>query len=256
MHLFYLGQSGDTGNSAADAAQPHHVITGLLLHESQCIALNGEFDALCRRHFGAPLGEDGAPPEVRPAELYQGRRHFAGWKPARRAELVQDCLDLLIRREAPVLAAYLRKQDLIDGWRSPESAGALLWRHPAEPALSRLLFALSMYLDEESLATLNHEQLMAGQLPVTEFTQVVAPAGGGIEPGYLRDFLRSDEGQDAAGLMESFHFAAPQSAAALQLANLCAYFIRRWLQRPDAAHPYLEAIRDNRVLQVIYPVQL
>ena len=66
MHLVYIGQSGRTGTSAADPCQPHEVVAGLMLHETQCISVNGEYDALCRRHFGAPLGQPGAPASIRP----------------------------------------------------------------------------------------------------------------------------------------------------------------------------------------------
>ena len=72
MFLTYLGESGSTGKSAADPSQPHLVYAGLLVHESQSMSMNGEFSALCRRHFGAPLGEQGAPTEIRPVDVYQG----------------------------------------------------------------------------------------------------------------------------------------------------------------------------------------
>ena len=52
MYLVYLGESGNTGNSLNDPNQPHHVHVGLLVHESQSISITGEFNALCRRHFG------------------------------------------------------------------------------------------------------------------------------------------------------------------------------------------------------------
>ena len=54
MYLVYLGESGNTGKSANDPTQQHHVHAGILVHESQCIAMNGEFNALFRRHFGTP----------------------------------------------------------------------------------------------------------------------------------------------------------------------------------------------------------
>ena len=74
MYLVYMGESGDTGTSLADANQMHHVHTGLLVHEQQCISMNGEFNALCRRHFGSPLGESGIPRELRAGPIYPGNR--------------------------------------------------------------------------------------------------------------------------------------------------------------------------------------
>ena len=48
MHLVYLGESGNTGLSVNDPHQQHLVHVGLLVHEQQCISMNGEFNALCR----------------------------------------------------------------------------------------------------------------------------------------------------------------------------------------------------------------
>ena len=85
MYLVYLGESGNTGVSVADSNQPHHVHVGLLIHESQSISINGEFNALCRRHFGRPLGEAGTPKELRPSDVYQGRGAFVSWPVEKRS---------------------------------------------------------------------------------------------------------------------------------------------------------------------------
>ncbi|SVD16351.1 uncharacterized protein METZ01_LOCUS369205, partial [marine metagenome] len=109
MYLVYLGESGNTGVSVADSNQPHHVHVGLLIHESQSISIKGEFDALCRRHFGRPLGEAGTPDEIRPSDVFQGRGAFTSWTVEKRHELIQDCLSVLIRRETPLIATYVDK---------------------------------------------------------------------------------------------------------------------------------------------------
>ncbi len=256
MHLVYMGQSGITGTSAADPSQPHEVVAGLMLHETQAMSVNGEFDALCRRHFGAPLGEAGAPELIRPVDLFQGLRHYASWTPERRSQMIQECLDILIRRESPVLCAFLNKQDLVDARTNASSPAAILWGNPIGPVMNRFLFALSMYLDEMSMANLNHEQIMSGQLPVSQFAMIVAQTGGTIEPKLITDFLRSDEGEDATGFYENISFIRAEDSVGMQLANLCAYFTRRWLQTPNNPNPYFEVLRDNKVIQVLYPVSL
>ena len=256
MHLVFLGQSGLTGASAGDPSQPHEVVAGLLLHETQMVALNGEFDALCRRQFGASLGEEGAPPYIRPVDLFQGLRHYSSWTPDRRSEMIQECLDMLIRREAPVLCAFLNKQEFREARASVSTPAALLWVNPIEPVVSRFLFALSMYLDEMNMANMNHDQIMSGQFPVTQFAMVVAQEDANIEARFMSEFLRSDDGIDSTGLHENFTFVNAENSPGMQLANLCAYFTRRWLQTPDNPNPYFEVLRDNRVIQVIYPVTL
>ncbi len=255
MNIIYLGQSGDTGNSVGDPFQPHQVYTGLLLHESQCISVNGEFNALCRRHFGSPLGESGVPAKIRPVDLFQGLRYFSTWAPARRADLIQDCLDIMIRRESPVIAAYVDKRDLANA-KSADDSPSALWQNPTEPIISRFLFALTMFLDEISMSSMSHDQIMAGQLPINDFALVVAQEGDSIEPRFMTEFLRSDEGMDATALLENFSFVDTASSVATQLSNLVAYFARRWLQNPSEAHPYFDILRDNNVIQVIYPVSV
>ena len=253
MYLVYMGQSGNTGNSTADPHKSHQVYTGLLAHETQVVSMTGEFDALCRRHFGAPLGEAGAPKELRPVDIYQGLRHFSSWNQAKRNELLQDCLNILVRRETPVITAYINKRDLSNAKAAGDSPSSL-WENPTEPVISRFLFALNMFLDELSMTSMSHDQIMAGQLPISDFALVVARNGGPVEPRLMTDFLMSEDGQDASAMLGSFCFVEPEYSVGTQLANLCAYFARRWLQNPDHPHPYFEALRDNRVIQVIYPV--
>ena len=145
MHLVYLGQSAKTETGAGDSAEPFEVVAGLMLHETQITALNGEFDALCRRHFGSPLGEDEAPHMLRPMDIFEGLEHYSSWTPEKRSQMIQDCLDILIRRESPVLSAFLNNQTFADARTSASSPAALLWNDPIDPVMSRFLFALSMF---------------------------------------------------------------------------------------------------------------
>ena len=256
MHLVYLGQSATTGSGASDSSQAHEVVAGLMLHETQITSINGEFDALCRRYFGAPLGEDNAPGMVQPVDLFEGLHHYSSWDPEKRSEMIQDCLDILIRRETPVLSAFLQRQALANARSDASSPAALLWSNPIEPVLSRFLFALSMYMDEMGMATLNHDQIMSGDFPVTQFAMILAQEGGDIDQRMMAEFLRSEDGEDATALHENICFLGAADSPAMQLANLCAYFTQRWLHAPDNPDSYFEALRDNKVIQVLYPVSL
>jgi hypothetical protein len=256
MFLTYVGESGSAGNNAADPAQPHLVYTGLLVHESQSISMNGEFSALCRRHFGAPLGDQGAPTEIRPVDVYQGLGYFASWPPLRRNELIQDCLGIMVRRETPVIVSYINKNEFAEAKTAGDSPMATMWESPTEPVLNRFLFALSMFLDELNMSVLSEDQIMDGALPTANFALVVAQTGTSVKSGIMTDFLRSDEGIDATGLMQNFCFVDPEHSVGTQLSNLCAYFVRRWLQHPDRSHPYFDGLRENKVIQVIYPVTM
>ena len=256
MHLVYMGQSAKTGNGAGDPNEPFEVVAGLMLHETQVTSVNGEFDALCRRHFGSPLGEDDAPQVLRPLDLFEGLEYYSSWTPEKRSQLIQDCLDILIRRESPVLSAFLNNQTFADARSSASSPAALLWSDPIDPVMSRFLFALSMYLDEMNMATLNHDQIMSGAFPVSQFAMLLAQEGTNIRQRMMTDFLHSDDGVDATGIHENICLLNAQDSPAMQLANLCAFFTLRWLQTPENPNPFFETLRDNKVIQVLYPVSL
>ena len=95
MYLVYLGESGNTGTSVNDTTQPHHVNTGLLIHESQAVSISGEFDALYRRHFGRPQGDEVTPRYLRPAEIHHGTGHYTSWGVEKRHQLLLDAIQHL-----------------------------------------------------------------------------------------------------------------------------------------------------------------
>lgn len=254
MYLVYLGESGNTGNSVNDPTQPHHIHSGLLVHESQSISINGEFDALYRRHFGRPSGESVAPKYLRPAEIYQGTGYFSAWGVEKRHQLLQDCMGILLRRRTPVLLSYVDKHKFAQA-KSENDSPSAVWQNPSEPVISRFLMALNMFLDELVISGLSSEQVMAAQWPVKDFALVVAGEGGSVEPELMSQFLKSEDGSDATALLENICFVSPDQSVGTQLANMCAYFTRRWLQKPSAPQPYFDTLRDNEVVQVIYPVQ-
>ena len=254
MYMVYLGESGNTGSSNDDPRQPHQVYAGLLVHESQYVAINGEFNALCRRHFGEPLGRGDTPAELRPADLYQGRGFFTSWSPARRAELLQDCLNIMIRRETPVIVTYVDKGQ----WAEARERGdeiAADWTTPAEAIISKFLFALNMFVDEAALAEVPLDHVMEATGPIQDYTLVVAEQGRSVKPEHMARFLHSEVEIPTPAVLENFCYVGAGESVCTQLSNICAYFVRRWLQNPGGSHGYFEALRDGRVIQVVYPVQ-
>ncbi len=254
MHLVYLGESGNTGNSLNDPNQRHHVYAGLVIHETQYVAVNGEFNALCRRHFGSPLGNAETPSELRPADLYQGRGFFKSWPPAKRAELIQDCLNILVRRETPVIVSYVDKAQLAQAQRDGNDKAAN-WAAPSEAIISKFLFALNMFMDEAAVADVDPDHIMEATGPIKDYALVVAETGKSVKPEYMARFLHSEVEIPTPAVLENFYYTSSSESVGAQLANICAYFVRRWLQNPSDSHGYFEALRDGRVIQVIYAVQ-
>ncbi|MSQ06086.1 MAG: DUF3800 domain-containing protein [Dehalococcoidia bacterium] len=257
MFLVFLGESGNTGASANDSNQPYHVHLGLMVHERQSISINGEFTALWKRHFGRSVGDPETPKSLRPADLYQGRGFFKSWSPQKRAELIQDCLGIMVRRETPVIVTYIDKREFVKN-RGQQDSPSSLWKTPAEPAISRFLFALNMYIDEMNMNSLSPNQIadVQNDWPISDYALVVAGQGKSVEPKFMNQFLRTEGDMPSPALLENFCFVKAEDSVCTQLADLCAYFVRRWLQNPSGANAYFDALRDGRVIQVVYPVQL
>ena len=251
MYLAYLGQSGNTGNSPNDANQPHHVHAGLLVHESQSTSITGEFDALFLRHFGRARGGLGEPRAVRAGEVFQGMGVFSSWPQAKRHELIRDCLDILLRRETPVIVAFADKQEFADAGGGDSEAKQ---QSVSEAVIGRFLAALNLLMDEVNLAGVDPHDLMTVEFKTGDFV-LVAASDRSIRPDLVTEFLRSDEGIDSATLLNDMVLVDAEHSVGAQLADMCAYFASRWLQDPAAPHPYFDALRDGNVIQVIYPVK-
>ena len=256
MFLTYIGESGITGITSTDPTQMHQVYTGLFVHESQSISINGEFNALCRRHFGTPLGEEGAPDALRPVDIYQGLGFFSSWPILKRNELIQDCLGIMVRRETPVITSYVHKQDFLNARATGTDPYITQWDTPTGPLVNKFFFAVSMFLDELNLSLMSEDQIMDGSMTIANHSLIVAQNGASVEARFMSEFLRSDEGIDATGLIDDICYVEQEHSVGSQLANLVAYFVRRWLQNPDRPHPYFDGLRNNKVIQVIYPVTI
>ena len=254
MYMIFLSESGLTGASANDPNQPHHVHAGLLVQESQYISMSGEYEALVRRHFGSPPGSDGVPAELNPRHVYQGTGPFRAWRPAQRAELIQDCLNILIRRETPLIVSYINKEEFAT---AAATEGNALYGHsdPSRLAFSRFLLALTMFLDENVMAQMNPDDIMQSVWNVNDYTMLLAGSESPSISAALTEFLSDESDTVAPSIYDDLIVAPPQSCIGAQLVNICAYFVRRWLQQPSAPHSYFEALRDGRVVQVIYPYQ-
>ena len=250
MYLAYLGQPGNTGDSLDDANQPHCVHAGLLVHESQSTSITGEFDALYLRHFGGARGGREEPKAIRAGEVLQGMGVFSSWPQAKRHELLTDCLDILLRRETPVIVAFADTQEFADAGDKSQFGQQSV----SEAVVSRFLAALNLLMDEVNIAGVDPHDLMTVEFRTRDFV-LVAASDRSIRPDLVTEFLRSDEGIDSATLLNDMVLVDAEHSVGAQLADMCAYFALRWLQDPSGPQPYFDALRDGNVIQVIYPVK-
>ena len=254
MYMVFLNESGKTGAGDNDPAQLHYLHTGLLVHENQYISMSGEYDALFRRHFGARPRSPGVPAELDTDAIYNGAGPFESWEPEQRAELLQDCFNILIRRETPLLVSYIDKAEFQNAAQS-ESNSLAGHDDPSKLAFGRFLLALTMFLDENVMSQMNPDDIMDSTWAVNDYAMLMASADSESVKRGLTEFLSDESDTVTPSMYDDILIAPPESSVGAQLVSMCAYFIQRWLQQPDIPHSYFDALRDGRVIQVIYPYQ-
>ena len=168
--------------------------------------------------------------------------------------MIQDCLNILIRREAPVIVTYVDKVQLAQAQKD-DNPLVSDWATPPEAIISKFLFALNMYMDEAAVADVPLDHIMDAAGPIKDYALVVAESGKSVRPEHMAQFLHSEVEIPTPIVLESFCYTGADESVCTQLSNICAYFVRRWLQNPSGSHGYFDALRDGRVIQVVYPVQ-
>ena len=254
MFLVYLGESGVTGSSVKDPYQPHHVFLGLMVHEDQWESISSEFSSLCRRHFGADLGMNGTPARVRASEVLHGTGSFSTWPRPRRVGLLDDLLAIPVRHETPLIISHMDKQGFADhsgkseGWR---------WSGSWEPPFSRFVFCLGLYMDDLNMAGMSSEDLQGGEpISVRERAAVIADAGKGADPHSMQRCLSDGLDLPSGAVIDGLHFVRSEDSHCTQLADICAYFVRRHLEQPSRQNPQYDALDEAHLFHVVYSVQL
>ena len=255
MYLVYLGESGNTGTSLNDPNQPHHVCMGLMIREDQWENIKKDFSQLCHRYFEHALGEPGTPPELHAAEIIQGKGFFSSWPKARRFQLIDDLLNILIQRQVPMIVSYVDKEQFASA-KGSDSDGQHRWRSPWEAAFSRFVLALDLYMDELNMAAMPQEELLRGApVKVMERAAIIADEGKGNDPEFMQRFLTTEIDIPTGAVVESMYFVRSQDSHCTQLADICTYFLRRHFHLPSRPNPQYDSLEEGHVLEVIYQVQ-
>ena len=255
MYLVYVGESGNTGNSTNDSRQPHHVYLALMIHDGQWNEIKAEFNYVCRHFFGPAFGREGGIRQLRAGQILQGTSFFSSWPRSKRLELIQILLSILIKRETPLLVSYVDKQEYATAQNSgsgSQLAGRGLW----QSAFSRLVFSLDLYLDEMNMAAMSQEEMIRGDpVKIQERAAIIADMANHSDRRVMRELLQTELDLPTGTLLENVYFVRAPDSHCTQLANICAYFLRRHLQQPDRPSPQYIALEEGRLLEVIYPVQ-
>ena len=256
MYLIYMGESTNFDLSPVQEERQHQIHAGLIIHESAWVSLNGELTALYKRYFSIETSE--LMPFISSDDLYEGKNEFIEWESGKRTAFVQDLLDILIRKEIPLIAASLNNgvyENAKNNLNNPEA----LTKPLDEIIMERFLLALNMYMDELQMSTMDPSQIMQSSWTISDYSMLVCKYGGSVKPEFMANFLNNSLNIPNPSVLEDISYVSKERSLIGQLADLCAYFVMRWLTESDGDHSYIDYInglQDGRVLQVIYPVQL
>ena len=256
MYLVYLGESGNTGASIHDPNQPHYVCVGLMVHEDQWNGIKVAFSQVCRRYFGQGPGGVSVPQELHGGEILQGKGVFSSWPKAKRLELIDDLLRIPIERETPLIVSYVDKHEFESAGRAGPGSERT-WGGPWEPVFSRFIFSLDMYMDDLNMAQMPPEEMQRGEpVRVSQRAAIIADGTKSADPQLMQKLLKTEMDLPTGAVLESIHFVRSEDSHCTQLANMCAYFLRRHLHQPSTPNPQYDALEESHIIEVVYRVQM
>ena len=246
MYLVYVGQSGVPG----DPASPHpplHVTTGLMVHEESLQSVKAQFDVICHGFFGAMLGSPGVPDSLCASDLVLGNGPFASWPLERRERMVESLVNIMTRRETPVIAAYVSSEKFTAGDA---------WSEPWHAAFSRVVYSLDMLMDEinveQAPPTLNPHD--APPIEVKERAVIVAESSMAARSRTVDELVRTSLDLPTGSVADNVLYSGQFSHCHL-LADLCAYFVGTGVQDTSDGGNTLTELQEAHVIQVVYPVE-
>lgn len=212
MHLVYLDESGNTGTNLSDAQQPWFVLAALIVPEAVWQSLEVELMEVVNEEF-----PDREPDfEVHAQELRNGAGPFRGVELARRLAFRDRWLKIANRSGVRLVYRAIQKSRFKEWTERTFGVGVKINPHVAA-------FPLVAVAVNEHLASLTPPAL--GILISDENLEVVRD----IEKS-LR-VLRNTQGTLRLDrIVEKGFFVDSRKSLVLQLVDLCAYALRRYVE--------------------------
>ena len=216
MWLCFVDESGNTGNKLDDPDQPLHVISAVMVPESQLDPLRAAFDAVAEAH-----GPEGWT-EFHGADLYSGSDCWLGVKPQARIDAYAAALAVMDTVEVHIAHASINKARLGAKYAWPESPHVL--------AMTYLAQKFDDYIGgwkelDRQRALIVADQTQEHEAFVIERVDAMRRLG---DPFWGKRLKR---------VAESVYFVESQNSPGVQLADLIAYALNRRFRIRKVGHP-------------------
>jgi len=229
VYLIYVDEAGNTGTRLDDVQQPIHVVVGLPVPDSQWRGIEAAVSALVIDRIPEP---DRPSFEFHAHELHSGKGYFRGWLPTIRQDIGMQLLAILSRFSLKLIWGACHKPTLANNYRYPMHPHDLAFLLVAERC-ERFLTGTGEGHLGMFIADRNAE--VQGMIR----TSLRQYRSEGIPLGLSRERLDH--------IIEDIHFQSSQASYFLQLADFCAYYIKRSLVSGNWDDP-----RAQSVSQLVY----
>jgi hypothetical protein len=234
MYLIYVDEAGNTGLNLSDPEQPFHVVVGLLVPDGVWRDVETAMAAIVDKHV--PPGEK-AGFEFHAFELHHGKGFFKGWPHKSRLAIADEVLSVLDQHSLDVIYGACHK---------PEHAKR--YAHPMHP--HDLAFLLAAERCERYLSQAPEQPL--GLFIADRNMEVEGQVRASLRDYRLKGIPLGKLDERLDHIIEDIHFQSSQASCFLQLADFCAYYIKRALTAGNWGDPRAgrvsKRIRDCRVL--------
>lgn len=234
MHLIYVDEAGNTGKKLDDPQQPYHVVLALLVPVPVWRDVEAAMAAIVAEHVPE---QDRPTFEFHGFELHQGKGYFRGWKGAVRLGIGKQVLGILDRFDLHVIYGACDKRGLERRYgypMHPHDLGFLLAAERCERYLA------SLGADELGMFIADRNMEIEGQIR----TSLRHYRSEGIRLGMVQQRLDH--------IIEDIHFQASQASYFLQIADFCAYYVKRSLVKQEWSDPRAQMVQahigDSRIL--------
>jgi hypothetical protein len=239
VRIAYLDEAGISNRSQ----EPYLVVAGIILHgDEQWRPLEERLRAIGKRYL-----PDDDRPIFHAMDIFHGNAKFdrTTWPRERRWSLLRELCEVPRELEIPVVFGFHHRQryrdEILKQAPKLDTAATNIITHAN--TFVRAAIAIESWM---RLSANRNESVMI----IAEDTDKVKAMIKAIHSAYTNRFLPLGEGSkvfDSNHIIETVHFARKNESMPLQIADVCAFVIKRTLMEKEDALDFFSALRPQLV---------